>query len=138
MCNTKYIKYIVYQLVYHLLIQLVLHTLSTYPWSNLLLQPAQNFAQKEKKNYLKSTLKLIFSFAWQVLEYGPQSYQESVLAILCALIKLIDFSSPSMKQFHNDVLKVVSKYLKVKLKTVSSALPCSVLLSPLLFSVWLL
>lgn len=49
----------------------------------------------------------------QLLEFGPQSYQESVLAILCALIKLIDFSSVSMKQFHNEVLKVVSKYLKV-------------------------
>lgn len=49
----------------------------------------------------------------QVLERGPTHYHQVVLGLLCSLMKYGDFSSPSMRQFQNDALKTISKYLKV-------------------------
>ena len=49
----------------------------------------------------------------QVLERGPPVYHQVVLGVLCALMRLADFSSPAMRHFQNDALKTISKYLKV-------------------------
>ncbi|XP_032237485.2 protein furry homolog isoform X2 [Nematostella vectensis] len=52
------------------------------------------------------------TFLLEVLENGPSTYQESVLAILWAMMKLMDFSSPSKRVFYNDTLRIISKYIK--------------------------
>lgn len=53
----------------------------------------------------------------QVLERGPPGYHQVVLGVLCALMRLGDFSSPAMRHFLNDALKTISKYLKVNNQT---------------------
>ncbi|XP_029213132.2 LOW QUALITY PROTEIN: protein furry homolog [Acropora millepora] len=52
------------------------------------------------------------TFLLEVLERGPTHYHQVVLGLLCSLMKYGDFSSPSMRQFQNDALKTISKYLK--------------------------
>ena len=49
----------------------------------------------------------------QVLERGPPMYHQVVLGMLCALMRLADFSSPAMRHFQNEALKTIAKYLKV-------------------------
>lgn len=51
----------------------------------------------------------------QVLERGPPVYHQVVLGMLCALMRLADFSSPAMRHFQNEALKTIAKYLKVNI-----------------------
>lgn len=51
----------------------------------------------------------------QVLERGPPAYNQVVLGMLCSVMRLADFSSPSMRHFQNDALKTIAKYLKVNI-----------------------
>ena len=52
----------------------------------------------------------------KVLERGPPGYQQTLLSIICALMRLVDFtSSATMRQFHNGALKIISKYIKVSM-----------------------
>lgn len=52
------------------------------------------------------------TFLLEVLERGPSAYHQVVLGVVCALMRLGDFSSSSMRHFQNDALKTISKYLK--------------------------
>lgn len=74
--------------------------------------------EKNRGNYFqliyperKSEIKLLF--VNQVLERGPPVYHQVVLGMLCALMRLADFSSPAMRHFQNEALKTIAKYLKV-------------------------
>lgn len=52
------------------------------------------------------------TFLLEVLERGPPAYNQVVLGMLCSVMRLADFSSPSMRHFQNDALKTIAKYLK--------------------------
>lgn len=49
------------------------------------------------------------TFLLEVLERGPPAYNQVVLGMLCSVMRLADFSSPSMRHFQNDALKTIAK-----------------------------
>jgi len=48
----------------------------------------------------------------EILEQGPNHFQQPVLNTICAILKYSDATSPGLKQFHGHLLKVVTAHVK--------------------------
>ncbi|XP_047125679.1 protein furry homolog-like isoform X1 [Hydra vulgaris] len=48
----------------------------------------------------------------EMLEQGPPIFHQSVLNIICAILKYSDVTSPGLKQFHSYLLRVITSHVK--------------------------
>lgn len=77
-------------------------------WKLLLLVSAFGDLNTNKVN-------LDFVFVFQLLEKGLPSMQQSLLQIIYSLLSHIDLSAAPVKQFNLEIMKVIGKYVQVRL-----------------------